>query len=276
MGGGASPSKPEQEKTVALNMAMGNQTIEPDEGYVLSGVTVEKPSTLIAGNIKDGVNIGGVVGTLQGVDTPALSLTLSDTGAITGAKFYDFIIIPAGICETQLELTTVDFTNSKQCREIQDKAFYNCTRAIITLPQTLETIGMGAFEKCGLILGTNLPNLLKRIGARAFVGVGTLGFSELPPTLLTIDDNAQVPMSMSLTELNIPVGVTALGEGAFKTIAMEVTVNFLGTPSENGLSSKLFSQMPGVTAINVPWAEGAVANAPWGATNATITYNYTE
>jgi hypothetical protein len=25
----------------------------------------------------------------------------------------------------------------------------------------------------------------------------------------------------------------------------------------------------------VPWAEGAVANAPWGATNATINYNYT-
>lgn len=25
----------------------------------------------------------------------------------------------------------------------------------------------------------------------------------------------------------------------------------------------------------VPWAEGAVTNAPWGATNATINYNYT-
>lgn len=27
--------------------------------------------------------------------------------------------------------------------------------------------------------------------------------------------------------------------------------------------------------VNVPWAEGAVANAPWGCTNATINYNYT-
>lgn len=30
-----------------------------------------------------------------------------------------------------------------------------------------------------------------------------------------------------------------------------------------------------LTTINVPWADGAVANAPWGATNATITYGYT-
>ena len=30
------------------------------------------------------------------------------------------------------------------------------------------------------------------------------------------------------------------------------------------------------TNIYVPWAEGAVANAPWGATKATIHYNYVE
>jgi hypothetical protein len=29
-----------------------------------------------------------------------------------------------------------------------------------------------------------------------------------------------------------------------------------------------------ITTINVPWAQDAVANAPWGATNATINYNH--
>jgi hypothetical protein len=28
--------------------------------------------------------------------------------------------------------------------------------------------------------------------------------------------------------------------------------------------------------INVPWSEGEVINAPWGASNATINYNYVE
>lgn len=34
-----------------------------------------------------------------------------------------------------------------------------------------------------------------------------------------------------------------------------------------------FEGCTNLTTINVPWAEGAVANAPWGATNATINYN---
>lgn len=55
--------KTEQTKTVALSMASGNQTISADSGKVLTSVTITKPSTLIASNIKSGVSIGGVTGT---------------------------------------------------------------------------------------------------------------------------------------------------------------------------------------------------------------------
>jgi hypothetical protein len=57
-------SKPEETKRVALNMALGNQSVVPAAGKVLTEVIVEKPSTLIAGNIKKDINIGGVVGSL--------------------------------------------------------------------------------------------------------------------------------------------------------------------------------------------------------------------
>ena len=59
------PATPTQEKTVDLAMASGNQVISPDAGKNLSKVTVTKPSTLVAGNIKTGVSIGGVTGTLE-------------------------------------------------------------------------------------------------------------------------------------------------------------------------------------------------------------------
>lgn len=55
--------KPETIGTYDLYMANGNQVIAPNSGYVLTQVTITKPATLIPGNIKSGVNIGGVTGT---------------------------------------------------------------------------------------------------------------------------------------------------------------------------------------------------------------------
>lgn len=48
-------------------------------------------------------------------------------------------------------------------------------------------------------------------------------------------------------------------------------ITFKGKPKNIDMNS--FPKT--VLTINVPWAEGEVANAPWGATNATINYNYT-
>ena len=47
-------------------MASGDQVVKPDSDKVLSQVTVKKPSTFTAENIKKDVNIGGVVGTYAG------------------------------------------------------------------------------------------------------------------------------------------------------------------------------------------------------------------
>lgn len=55
-----------QTKTMDLNMVSGDQVVKPDSGKVLSQVTVKKPSTFTAENIKKDVNIGGVVGTYAG------------------------------------------------------------------------------------------------------------------------------------------------------------------------------------------------------------------
>lgn len=60
------PPKKIQAKTVDLSMASGDQVIMPDEGYSLSEVTVTKPATLLPENIKKDVDIGGVVGTMEG------------------------------------------------------------------------------------------------------------------------------------------------------------------------------------------------------------------
>lgn len=56
---------PTEAKTVELSMPSGNQTVSPSSGKFLSSVTVKKPATMLPENIKKGVSIGGVVGTLE-------------------------------------------------------------------------------------------------------------------------------------------------------------------------------------------------------------------
>lgn len=40
------------------------------------------------------------------------------------------------------------------------------------------------------------------------------------------------------------------------------------------ITSNAFVGCTNLKTINVPWAEGEISNAPWGASNATINYNY--
>ena len=70
----------EKSKTEPLNMSEGNQIINPDAGTTMSQVTIIKPDTFIPGNIKKGVNIGGVEGTLEmgGIDTSDATATSRD------------------------------------------------------------------------------------------------------------------------------------------------------------------------------------------------------
>lgn len=78
--------------------------------------------------------------------------------------------------------------------------------------------------------------------------------------------------SLALTSL--PAGVTSIGGGVFSGCTSLTSITFKGTPTT--INSSAFSGCTNLTDIKVPWAEGAVSGAPWGATNATITYNYTE
>lgn len=75
------PAPVEETKTVDLSMASGNQVITPTSGKTLSQVTITKPSTLTAENIKKDINIGGVTGTYEAI-TPTVTFD-STTGTLT-------------------------------------------------------------------------------------------------------------------------------------------------------------------------------------------------
>ena len=116
-------------------------------------------------------------------------------------------------------------------------------------------------------------SLITKIGDSAFNETRRLKLSQgLPPNLLTLGQGCfntsgttgSGQDSFFPDVLNIPASVTTVGWMAFGSSGVK-KVRFLGTPSS--IDSKAFNYCPCLTDIYVPWAEGAVANAPWGSQN---------
>lgn len=94
----------------------------------------------------------------------------------------------------------------------------------------------------------------------------------LPSDLTKIGDYAFYKCT-NLALTSLPSGITEIGSYAFNNCKGLTELTFEGTPTN--IHTAAFKLCSNLLTINVPWAEGAVANAPWGATNATINYNYT-
>ena len=135
--------------------------------------------------------------------------------------------------------------------KIRDNLFAGCTNlAHVSLPESLTSIGWGAFDGCLNLALTSLPESLTSIQGGTFGDCTSLALTSLPESL------------------------TSIGWGAFSGCTSLTSITFKGTPTT--IAANAFNICTNLTDIKVPWAEGTVANAPWGATNATITYNYTE
>lgn len=160
---------------------------------------------------------------------------------------------------------------------IKSYAFDGMSKLKLTsLPDGLLKIGSYAFQECSSLGLTSLPDSITTLGSGAFEDA-LISLEALPENLTTVESYALSTKGTLPSTLIIPAGVTKIGATLFGfTARKNVTeIIFLGTPTSLGTSySGAFGYQTQITSIKVPWSEGAVANAPWGATNATITYNY--
>lgn len=153
---------------------------------------------------------------------------------------------------------------------IEDNMFKNYT-ALETaiLPNTLTTIGIGSFENCTSLTLTTLPDTVTTINNNAFNNCTSLSLTTLPTSLIAIGNNAFSGTAMA-GEIHIPNTVTTIGDNIFSNTGI-TDIIFDGTPTT--ISSNAFSNINSLETIYVPWAEGTVTGAPWGAgSNVTILY----
>jgi hypothetical protein len=157
-------------------------------------------------------------------------------------------------------------------KRIKKYAFYSDTVLnSIEIPNAM-VIGMSAFSGCSNLVSVLLSNSLNRLDTSAFANCGKLALASLPDGLIIIGDGA-FQYNSKINVSHIPKGVTNINGSAFRGCSSITSMTFEGKPLT--IASSAFNGCTNLTVINVPWAEGEVAYAPWGATNATINYNYT-
>lgn len=163
--------------------------------------------------------------------------------------------------------------------EIGDYAFtHSGLKRLTELPSTLDKIGRYAFSSNDEMVLTELPSGLTEIGMHAFEGCKGLNLTSISATEIGTHAFSRCTGLQTLS-----LDVSVLNDYAFSSCTGLTEVIFTKTPfgedwgAQTPLGEHTFQSCTNLTSIKVPWGKSSSinANAPWGATNATITYGYT-
>lgn len=141
----------------------------------------------------------------------------------------------------------------------------------VKLPSAVTYIGVGCFNYSN-IEEFDIPPNVTQLEKNVFTGCRHLRKVNGIERLVSIGANC-FDGCISLTgEIVFNEAIDSIENYLCRNSLLDI-VKFRGTPTS--VSSNAFQGCSTITDIYVPWAEGVVANAPWGATKATIHYNIT-
>ena len=154
---------------------------------------------------------------------------------------------------------------------IDSSAFSACFNlTYVTIPGSVTSIGYSAFSACSNLADVIIGNGVISIGEHAFSGCSSLTSIVIPDSVTSIGEGA-FSGCPSLTSVTIGDSVTSIGGSAFSNCTSLISITIPNSVTSIGWGA--FYECTSLTDIYVPWSEAEVANAPWGATNATIHYN---
>ena len=108
---------------------------------------------------------------------------------------------------------------------IGDRAFSNSSITSISLPNSITTIGIEAFNSCNKLKSINIPNSVTRIESKAFANCHSL-LTAIIPSSVTFIGSSAFSECYALAPVTVPKGVTAIGGNAFRHVS---NINYSGS-----------------------------------------------
>lgn len=130
-------------------------------------------------------------------------------------------------------LTTVTFAEGSQLKSIGRAAFYGTEHAYprfkeIKIPDSVETIGNGAFYDCRDLERIALPSALQKLSTVTFCNCTALSEVTFPASLKTIESSA-FSGCRNLSEVKLPASLEAIRSSVFHLCSALKTVSYDGS-----------------------------------------------
>ncbi len=168
---------------------------------------------------------------------------------ITSFIFGDSVqYIPDELCKGMENLTTLTIPNS--VISIGNGAFSGCSGLTsIAIPNSVTSIGSRAFQNCYGLTSINIPNQLTTINDYVFAGLTSLPSITIPESVTIIGNDAFSGCS-GLTSITIPESVTIIGDGAFSGCSELTSIAIPN--SVTSIGRRAFFGCSGLTSIAIP------------------------
>ena len=168
-----------------------------------------------------------------------------------------------------------DIVLPNKLQEIGQNAFSDCySLKSLVIPASVNTIGSSAFDGCNSLMSVNIKGPITIMPKSIFRVCSALTSIDIPVGVTKIDSYAFYGCT-SLSSVNIPNTVTTLEDHAFyncTSLESIVIPSSVTSIREDLRNDGTFRNCTNLKSIVVNKPANSISGAPWGATNATVTW----